>query len=53
MLEDPRTRGKLLHGEHAGFWRFRIGDYRVVALIEDRRLVIVAIAIGHRSNIYK
>ena len=52
-LEDPRVRGKSLHGELSGLWRYRIGDYRVIASIEDSRLVIVAVGIGHRSQVYR
>ncbi len=53
LLEDPRVRGKLLHGELSGFRRYRIGDYRVIASIEDSRLVIVAITLAHRSEVYR
>jgi len=52
-LDDPRQRGKALTGEYAGLWRYRIGDWRVIAKIEDRRLVIVVIALGHRREIYR
>lgn len=52
-LEDPRRTGKPLTGSLSGFWRYRIGDYRVLAEIEDARLVIVAIDVGHRSTIYR
>ena len=51
-LEDPRQRGKGLTGDLAGYWRYRIGDYRVIVEIQDRVLVIVAIGLGHRSQIY-
>jgi mRNA interferase RelE/StbE len=52
-LKDPRSRGKALSGEKRGLWRYRVGDYRIICEIEDRRLVIVALAIGHRSAVYK
>ncbi len=51
-LEDPRTRGKGLTSELSGYWRYRIGDYRVIVEIRDHALVIVAITLGHRSDIY-
>lgn len=51
-LEDPRTRGKGLTGKLAGYWRYRIGDYRVIVEIRDHALVIIAITIGHRSGVY-
>lgn len=52
-LENPRQRGKAMVGERAGYWRYRIGDYRVIAKIEDGRLVIVVIAVGHRREVYR
>ena len=51
-LEDPRSRGKGLSADLAGYWRYRIGDYRVIMEIRDSVLVIVAIGLGHRSDIY-
>ena len=51
-LDDPRSRGKGLTGDLAGYWRYRIGDYRVLVEIRDELLVIVAITLGHRSGIY-
>lgn len=50
--DNPRDRGKALAGEWAGHWRYRIGDYRVIARIEDGRMVIVVIAVGHRREVY-
>ncbi len=50
--EDPRIHGKGLSGNFRGQWRYRIGDYRLICLIEDDRLVILALAVGHRSEIY-
>jgi len=50
--DQPRGRGKALTGTLSGLWRYRIGDYRVIADINDTDLVIVAIEVGHRSGIY-
>ncbi len=50
--EDPRIHGKPLSANRAGQWRYRIGDYRVLAKIEDNELIILVIAIGHRKEIY-
>lgn len=50
---DPRQHGKALTANHSGHWRYRIGDYRLICIIEDDRLVIMALDIGHRSEIYK
>ena len=51
-LDDPRSRGKGLTGDLAGYWRYRIGDHRVLVEIRDHALVIIAITMGHRSGIY-
>ena len=50
---DPRAFGKALKGDKKDMWRYRIGDYRVLANIEDENLTIIAIEIGHRRDIYK
>ena len=50
--EDPRTHGKGLTANHSGQWRYRIGEYRLICFIEDEKLVILALSIGHRSDIY-
>jgi mRNA interferase RelE/StbE len=50
---DPRVHGKMLTANRKGQWRYRIGDYRLICSIEDDRLVILALSIGHRSEIYK
>jgi len=49
---NPRAYGKGLVANRSGQWRYRIGDYRLICLIEDNRLVITALNIGHRKNIY-
>ena len=51
--KDPRVHGKTLTANRSGQWRYRIGDYRLICLIEDEKLVILALTIGHRSEIYK
>lgn len=50
---DPRIHGKALMGNLAGLWRYRIGDYRLIAEIKDDKLSILAISIGHRREIYR
>lgn len=52
-LEDPRTRGTGLRGNHTGFWRYRIGNYRVICELIDSELVIVVLDIRHRSTVYR
>jgi len=54
MANDPRSLGQALKGERFGeFWKYRVGDYRVIARIEDQRLLILVVRIGHRSAVYK
>ena len=49
---DPRIHGKGLTANRSGQWRYRIGDYRLLCSIEDNRLVILALTVGHRSEVY-
>jgi mRNA interferase RelE/StbE len=51
--ENPRRFGHALQGEHKGFWRYRVGDYRIVPAIEDDRFVVVVGAVGHRREVYR
>lgn len=53
QLDDPRQRGKGLTGDLSGYWRYRVGDWRVIAEIRDEELIIIAIGLGHRSRIYR
>ena len=50
--ENPRVKGKALTGDLKGLWRYRVGDYRILADIQDDKLVILILDIGHRSKIY-
>ena len=52
-LEDPRQRGKALVGELKGLWRYRVGDYRIIARIEAGRMVVLILALGHRREVYR
>jgi mRNA interferase RelE/StbE len=52
-LADPRSRSKALVGNLAGFWRYRVGDCRVICEIIDKRLVIYALDIAHRFKAYR
>ena len=49
---NPRQYGKALKSNKSGQWRYRIGDYRLIAEIEDNRVVILILTVGHRRNIY-
>lgn len=51
--ENPRIHGKGLTANISGQWRYRVGDYRLLAEIEDNIITILILNIGHRSDIYK
>ena len=51
--KNPRHFGEPLKGARAGLWRYRVGDYRIVCQIGEQRLVVLALAIGHRREIYR
>jgi len=53
VLDDPRALGSALVGEHAGYWRWRIGNYRVVARIEDARVTVLVVRVAHRGEVYR
>jgi len=53
-LDDPRSIGQALKGSNLGaFWRYRVGDYRIVASIEDDALRILVVRIGNRKEVYR
>jgi mRNA interferase RelE/StbE len=51
--ENPRRLGHPLTGDRKGLWRYRIGDYRIVAAIENDRFVVLVVAVGHRREVYR
>ena len=51
--EDPRAHGKGLTANRSGEWRYRVGDYRILCIIEDGKLIIEIFSIGHRSKAYE
>ena len=51
--DNPRAHGKGLTANRSGEWRYRVGDYRLLAEILDGKLVILMLTVGHRSEIYK
>lgn len=53
VLEDPRLSGKPLKGELGVFWRYRVGDYRILCEIQDDKMIILAATIGHRREVYE
>lgn len=53
-LENPRSLGEALHGPRFGeFWKYRVGDYRLICKIENDRLMVFVVKIGHRREVYR
>jgi mRNA interferase RelE/StbE len=52
-LDDPRQIGASLEGALSGLWKYRVGDYRIICSLEDARLVVLVLRIGHRREVYK
>ena len=53
-LENPRSIGQALQGPKLGeFWKYRVGDYRLICKIENDRLVVLVIRVGHRREVYR
>lgn len=53
-LEDPRSIGEALKGSRLGeFWKYRVGDYRIISTIEDGALRILVVKIGNRREVYR
>jgi mRNA interferase RelE/StbE len=50
--ENPRDFGKPLRGAKLGVWRYRVGDYRILCHIEDEKVTVLIISVGHRKNVY-
>ena len=54
VLDDPRNIGEALKGSRLGeFWKYRVGDYRIIANIEDSQVMIFVVRIGNRREVYR
>ena len=53
LAEEPRPHGSIALKGHAGMHRIRVGDYRVVYEVQDGKLVVLVVDLGHRSEIYR
>ena len=53
LSDNPKAYGKELSGNMAGLYRFRINNYRLITKIEEKKLIIYALGLGHRSKIYE
>jgi mRNA interferase RelE/StbE len=51
--ENPRAFGKALKGNRNGYWRYRVGDFRIICDIQDEECIVLALETGHRKEIYK
>lgn len=49
---DPRAHGKALKGDFKEYWRYRVGEYRILAEIDDNQIIIIIVNVGHRKNLY-
>jgi len=52
-LDDPRQVGARTQGAMSGLWKYRVGDYRLICSLENDRLVVLVLRVGHRREIYK
>lgn len=52
IQDDPRIAGKKLKGKLKEFWRYRVGDYRIISVIEDSQMLVLVVRIGHRKEVY-
>jgi mRNA interferase RelE/StbE len=51
--DDPKQLGKALQGQYAGYWRYRVGDYRLICHLKNEELIIIVVEVGHRKNVYR
>jgi mRNA interferase RelE/StbE len=51
--DNPRQWGKPLHGDKGGLWRYRVGDYRLICQIQDERVTVLVVSVGHRKDVYR
>ena len=53
-LRDPRSVGQALRGSTLGeFWKYRVGDFRIIASMQDDRMIVLVLPVGNRSDIYR
>lgn len=54
VIDDPRSLGEALKGSRLGdFWKYRVGDYRIIARINDGTVTILVVRTGHRGDVYR
>jgi mRNA interferase RelE/StbE len=53
-LKDPRSVGQALRGSKLGeFWKYRVGDFRIIASIQDQKMIILVLRVGNKREIYR
>ncbi|EHH1223701.1 type II toxin-antitoxin system RelE/ParE family toxin, partial [Vibrio parahaemolyticus] len=52
QLNDAKSRGKAMRYSKVGLWRYRVGDYRIICDIQENNMLVLVLAVGHRSSIY-
>ena len=50
--ENPTRFGKALHGDLAGLWRYRVGDYRLICSLREGQMLVLVLKVGHRRDVY-
>jgi len=53
LLEEPRSHGKALRGPLGDFWRYRVGDCRVICDIQDAAVRVLVLQVGNRKDVYR
>lgn len=54
VLDDPRSIGEALKGSELGeFWKYRVGEWRIICLLQDNRLLVTVLRLGHRREVYR
>jgi len=53
VSEEPRSQGKTLKGPFKAYWRYRVGDYRIICELKDDDMVVLVIDMGHKKDIYQ
>lgn len=51
--DNPRKSGRALKGDLGLFWRYRVGDYRIICQIEDETIMILVLSVAHRKEVYR
>lgn len=51
--DNPRQWGKPLHGDKGGLWRYRVGDYQLICDMQDERITVLVVSVGHHKDVYR